>query len=201
GAEPTGELLFGEFLELMRRYDKLHFTRMGLPRYSFFNSGEHSISPGYISLTGTWVFKDGTPQGIPIQTSVIELNKNTMSGVEAMSSIFLKGNDSLLTVDIIHWKITKWNTKEIVAENNAPINASYTLTVDLQNEKVYMYRRHKGGKIFGKLVLEPKVLELVDGFRVSSAFYKKRQEEARKLYSPEYKKMLEQLSQTTDGNH
>lgn len=195
GNAPTGELLFGEFVELMERDGKLHPTHISLPSYRFFNSGEHSISPGYVSFTGTWVFKDGTPQGIPIQTSVVELDKNTMQGIEAMASIF-ESNYSLLTADIIHWKITKWSTEEIVAENDAPISVSYTLTVDLEGEKVYMYRRPKGKKIIEDLELKPSILELVDGFGVSRDFYKERQEEARKLYSPKYRSVLEQLSQT-----
>jgi len=191
GNDPTGELLFGEFKELTDRYSKLHPKRVGLPGYNFF------ALDGYVSLRGTWVFKDGTAHGIPIQTSVIELDKTTMQGIEAGASIpGYYPDDGLLVADIIHWKITKWNTEEIMAENDAPQNASYTLTVDLKNEKAYMFRRHKGEKIFGKVELEAAVLELVDGFKVSYDLHQKRQEEARKLYNPKYKNVLEQLSQT-----
>ncbi len=194
GNDPTGELLLGELTELTDRYSKLNPNRIGLPGYNFFTLD------GYVGLRGTWVFKDGRAHGIPIQTSVIELDKTTMSGVEAMASIF-EGDDSLLTADIIHWKITKWNTEEIVAENNAPLNASYTLSVDLKNEKVYMFRRHKGEKIFGKLELEASILELVDGFKVSYDLHQKQQKEAYKLYNPKYKNVFEQLSQTANKDN
>ncbi len=202
GNDATGELLFGEFTELTDRYGKLHPQHVGLPNYRFFDSGKHSIGPGYVSLAGTWVFKDGTPHAIPIQTSIIELNKSTMSGVEAMASIpDYYSDDGRLTADIIHWKIIKWDTKEIMAENDAPLNASYTLSVDLKNEKVYMFRRHKGEKIFGKLELEASILELVDGFKVSYDLYQKRLAEARELYNPKYgKNVLEQLSKTPTQN-
>lgn len=198
GNDPTGELLFGEFMELMQSYDKLSPTRVSLPSYRFFNSAEHSVGPGYVSLRGTWVFKDGTPQADPIQTSVIELYKNTMQGTERMAFLNYTGDsvvEALLTTYMVRWKITKWDSEEIVAENDAPINASYTLKVDMQNEKVYMYRSPKG-KVFKKFELEPSILELVDGLKVSGDFYKKSQEEANKLYSPKYRSTLQQLSHT-----
>jgi len=203
GNESTGEMLFGEFNELMNRYGKLHPQDISLPSYRFFNSAKHGIGTGYVSLEGTWVFKDGTPQADPIQTSTIELNKNTMSGLETMASIHYTGDlmvGEMLMVDTVNWKITKWDTQEIVAENDAPQIVSYTLTVDLKGEKAYMFRRPKGNEIFeetfGKVEIEASILELVDGFQVSSDFNKKRQEEARTLYNPKYKNVLERLSQT-----
>ena len=189
---PTGELLFGEFKEMMERYNKLHPLNMYLPSYNFSAMEEW----GYVNLEGTWVFNDGKPQSIPLQTSSIELDKNTMSGIEALATVsdFFDDTPSL-GVDIIHWKIIKWDKEEIVAENNAPLNASYTLTVDLKNERVYLFRRHKGEKIFGKVELEPAILELADGFKVSYELWQKRLKEAYKLYNPKNKNVLEELTQ------
>lgn len=190
--DPTGELLFGEFKELMDRYSKLHPHNLNLPGYNFSVIEEW----GYVKIQGTWVFKDGTPHHIPIQTSIIDLDKNTMSGIEALATVseLFDGTPSL-DVEIIRWKITKWDKEEIVAENNAPLNASYTLTVDVKNKKVHLFRRHKGEKIFGKVELEPAILELVDGFKVSYELQQERQKEAFKFYNPKHRNVLEQLTQ------
>jgi hypothetical protein len=186
GHEPTGELLLGEMTEIMKRLDTLDPERIMLPPGHVYAMG------GYASLQGTWVFAYGTPQAFPIQTSVIELDKSTMSGVEAMASVAYMSSP-ILQADLVRWRITKWDPQEIIAQNDAPLNASYTLTVDLTQKKAYMFRRHKGEKIFGEVELEPSILELVDGFQVSSDFHKKRQAEAREAYNLKYRAIYEKL--------
>ena len=191
GYKPTGELLVKELFELMDKCGKLHPERILLPGAFFFCDEE---IPDYCILKGTWVFKDGTTQAFPIQTSTIEFDKKSMSGIEAIAQISYwadSDTDPLLTSEIVKWKVTKWNSEEIVAENDRPLFVSYTLTADLTRKKVYMYRRYKGESFLKES--DPSILELADGHKVAWDFHEEREKTAMQGYSPKYKSVRNNL--------
>jgi len=188
GAEPTGELLFGENEKLMELHKQISPKDIALPMYSYVDLKDSGID--YIKLAGTWIIKGDEP-AFPIQTSEIELDKQTMTGIEAQAEIQYS-NSNYFTVCIIHWKITKWNDDEIVAENDAPMHASYTLSVDRKNEKVNGYR-HPKGKVNDKFVLEPKLLELVSGSQVDQEYNRKQFQKGLESCNPKYRAIMDQL--------
>jgi len=42
-----------------------------------------------------------------------------------------------------NFKITRWTTDELVAENDSPLCVSYTLTINFRKEQAHLFRRGK----------------------------------------------------------
>ena len=188
-AKPTGELLVREWDELEKRCALAH-----PPEVLVLHDVRVDVwaDMDLCFIDGTRVFSDGTEFTSPVQTSRIELNRRTKSGIEAIARILMVQNEaaeSYLHVDIVHWEILRWDDNEIVAEHSGSVSSS-TMTVDIKAKKVHVFERPKDSEE------KPQILELTNGWKVSQQFWEKRREEALQMMAPAFREAWKTLKES-----
>ena len=99
---------------------------------------EIQIGAGYVSVTGSWKALDERSALSGPSVSELLCDKAEKACHESQANISVIGNEFALTADSVDYKITRWDSKEIVAQNISGIcRVLHTLKVDLQNKKVY----------------------------------------------------------------
>lgn len=87
-----------------------------------------------VTAEGTWMrsgLTEGSAMGFPLQTSLIECNRQERRCSEARASV--SGN--LLTSELVEYDIESWSTTTIVFRNDA-LCATEVFTIDLNTEAV-----------------------------------------------------------------
>ena len=180
--ESTGIFLMGEFEELGERYDYFEHESLRLSDYSAV-----LIFGDYATVTGTWIFADGSKMANAIQTSEISCDKNQRVCREAVADVLL----NTLNVSTSEMRVTKWTKTEIVAEDDTARCVSYTLSINIPSKKATKFRRNKGGDDCRDYAQTPQVLELVKGSDVALEISESKERGRLDAFNSSYKKVLE----------
>ena len=182
GAEPTGILLMGEFIELDRRKETLD-RRKVVPE----NNLRIVKSGDFLIAEGTWTFQNGAMR-FPIQTTEIRCTRRPEECVGVTASILDDGAATAIDLDLSwrYWKVTKWSDEEVVAENDDSPCVAYTLTISPKANSVYQFRRGKGGEGCAQSIGAPEIMLLADGTAVAEQHYEKLRKQALGYYDSEF---------------
>ena len=167
--------------------------RLDLPSLSV------SGNQGYASAKGTWAF-EGDSQAQPMQTSDIRCSRESASGgdiwVAEVARGFNEGSPHYLTVTPEYFSVTKWNEDEVLAENDSPRCVTYTLSISLRKKEAHLFRRGKQQEGCEGIATRPQILNLVDGSKVATDFYDKKEAEGFKVANPEFVEAIQKIRPT-----
>ena len=182
GAEPTGDLLMGEFIELDRRKETLDQRRI-VPE----NELRIVKSGDFLIAEGTWIFQNGTMR-FPIQTTEIRCTRRPEECVGVTASLLDGRAETAADLDLSwrYWKITKWSDEEVGAENDDSPCVAYTLTISPKANSVYQFRRGKGGEGCEQSTGAPEIMLLANGTEVAKKHYEKLRNQALGYYDKEF---------------
>lgn len=89
-------------------------------------------------VQGDWVAMDKHSELAGISTSEIICSRKGMVCHESQANLTIMGNAFTLRPDYLDYKITRWNSREIVANNISGIcRVNNSLKFDRKNKKVY----------------------------------------------------------------
>jgi hypothetical protein len=192
----TGQLLVGESTELFRRVEAQNIMPVYLP-----GSGETKIygSETYVSVDGTWKI-EGENIAWPINTSKIRCWKGDQVCFVIDLQLATPLKDSSITTTSLNsnletYKITKWDAREVVAEQSGDCRAT-TMTLNRVNNEVFQITRNiaQGCAVLGQLS-SPRITRLVSGWQISWDYWKARRDEANSFLSREHQLAIKELEQ------
>jgi hypothetical protein len=201
-AAQTGELTFGQLMELGRRSLRVKENEIAL---SLLEPKIHKFDDWVLVSNGTWII-EGDTIARPINTSTIRCYRDYGTCFEASVYMEVPTFDDVdadtayypdLTFETYH--IIKWTDAEVVAETESDCRVS-TLSLNVKSNEVLEVTRNNSEAGCGipglfelpKLV-QPRIARLVKGYDVSRAFFAKRSDAARLYYNSEFRNVLEQL--------
>lgn len=99
---------------------------------------EIQMTSGFVSVEGSWVALDERSTLAGPSVSRILCDKAESTCHESQSNITIIDNQFTLSADSVDYKIARWDSKEIVAQNISGVcRVLHVLKFDLQNKKVY----------------------------------------------------------------
>lgn len=131
GAEPTGELLFGQYDQLLRRAQYVQRRNMGPMGMKSVNIAAQQ--PGPVSLKGSWREEDTVSLA-----NVTEIRCRHPEGrcTEAHAQVGGVGLDSTLR----EWRVVEWSSLRLLAVSDDDPCLAQSLAVDLRNGRSEMVR-------------------------------------------------------------
>ncbi len=190
GAEPTGQLLLGEFEELSWRGNQTELPEIRLPQFATVFSIE-----GVALASGTWTSND-FPMDWPIQTSQIRCLMATGDCTEVTARITeFDGAPAALEMDWVTWAVVSWSDAEIVAEDDTLGCVLRTLILSIATDRVFEVRQGKDIRECAGVAENTTVFELVSGAEISEDQHRSRRDGMRDFYDPRVTTILENVFQ------
>jgi hypothetical protein len=194
GREPTGILLVSEFLELMQRGNELWQSPI-YPGPAFV-----SQSDGLVWAEGTWS-DPGADEPDPIQTTSLRCYREAGLCSMVTAKLIMSGADERwfhaaaadLALQPRDWKVTRWSAQRIDAEDRSALCVAYTLSIDLDSERVVMQSRPTGAERCADPAEASRTYTLVSGFAVASRYWEARQLRVHALRSAAFRRLVERI--------
>lgn len=189
-ATETGELTFGQFEELQRRWTRSRDT----PVYaSGFGKIKITGFDGWVSVKGTWIL-EGEQIAYPINTAEItcERDRRECRLIQAdlvVPNLDDSGDSYMLSVNSDSYSIISWEPDEIVARDSGECRITL-LTLNLNSNEVYEVTRNNESQKCLQAYLslpkldKPRVARLVPGWKTTYEFWQKRREIVSKYNNP-----------------
>lgn len=193
GARPTGEILVGQFMDLVQRTNEFWQTPV-IPGPAYIvDKGE------VVSAEGSW-HSAQVREADPIQSSSIRCYRsaNLCSMVTAKlvmsadESGWFHSSVSDLGLHAQDWTVREWTPHGIVAEDRSARCAEYVLTIDIAGDQVTMQRSVVAG---GDCAQAPVTasFRLKGGYEVASPYWEARQARLLSLRSPAFQALVKRV--------
>jgi hypothetical protein len=205
GTKPTGILLGKELERLTNDWDTIKSGEI-YPIDSS-TSNMNSTDPGFtmidsnhIRMDGTWSTENEGITANPIQDSIIECDKDAQICNEA--NVYLTSKNSnpysgnkYLVLQTYHWKITQWNTNQVVAEIEGTCRNTI-MNIDIQSKKVISiaYDKGNGCPLLSVLGVSqqktPSTSQLVGSYNFAKEYNQKIEQKRMEIINSEYIKAI-----------
>lgn len=195
GYTATGNLLVGEFMELIRRGNQIWQAPVFPGPVRFIETA------GVVSLEGTWSSSDAAERD-PVQITSLRCFQaaGLCSAVTAKLSL-PEGEDGGFhpsAIDLaLHtrdWNITHWSAEKIEAEDRSRLCATGLLVVDLKRQRAGMRSEARDDERCRGASLAAGAYELEDGYAIAARFWEERQSRAHRLRAQAFQQLVERVS-------
>ena len=189
GAPVTGEITFGQWLELQRRWTRLRDS----PVHLSISEPRIYSSSGFAQTEGAWII-DNEEIAFPINDSEVTCRRDwgicqVVIAQLSVPRINESAGGYYMTVDVDEYDIISWGESEIVARSESDCRI-VLLTMNLNSHETIEIVRNNETQSCRESVVSlprltsPRVSRLVSGFSQSEAFWKGREKITREYINP-----------------